>query len=389
MSGTSPIADDDNERIYVNLNGREIGIDKFEKLDIIKEPPDDFKDNLLANLYSTVEFLKLELGEKNKIINKLLSQLDVYVNIKTSSSPIKKITSHIETSFKEDLHFNVLDMYQENSQETIDDQNNVGNHSHFNDCNKTKTDDTFDNTDKNSMDSLSVSCESIIDKTTKSEEAMHTNDYSSNSVSDEELVNVKLSDQLNELRKNKHTEFQKSKVNDHSIDNEGNDYVHQWPKKTLLCVSDSIMNQLDERRLSRNMNVKVRAFSGSTIKDMYSYIDPLLKKCPDFILLHVGSNDAPYKSAEELLTELLRLKTHIENNLPGVMVILSQPIIRTDNPKAGLTLKYLCDNLNRLNVYVLDNSNISEIHLGRKGLHLNGRGTGRLALNIISMIKQL
>ena len=60
--------------------------------------------------------------------------------------------------------------------------------------------------------------------------------------------------------------------------------------------------------------------------------------------------------------------------------------MRIDNAKAGLTIKYLCDKLDNLNIYVLDNSNINENHLGRKGLNLNGMGTGRLAMNIISDI---
>ena len=37
---------------------------------------DDYKDSLLANLYSTVEFLKSEISEKNDVIRSLLSQLD-------------------------------------------------------------------------------------------------------------------------------------------------------------------------------------------------------------------------------------------------------------------------------------------------------------------------
>ena len=125
--------------------------------------------------------------------------------------------------------------------------------------------------------------------------------------------------------------------------------------------------------------MKVRAFSGSKINNMSSYIDPLLKKEPDYILLHVFTNDAPYKSLE--FTEVLRLKSCIKNALPGVIVILSQPTMRIDNAKVAPSI---CDKLDNLNIYVLDNSNINENYLGRKGLHLNGRGTGRLAMNIMS-----
>ena len=37
----------------------------------------------------------------------------------------------------------------------------------------------------------------------------------------------------------------------------------------------------------------------------------------------------------------------------------------------------------------MDNNNIGEAHLGRKGLHLNGKGIGRFALNLISTIRHL
>ena len=58
------------------------------------------------------------------------------------------------------------------------------------------------------------------------------------------------------------------------------------------------------------MNVKVRCFSGSTIYDIYYYI------------AHVGTNDTPYKSSEEVLVELLQLKDHIESILPSTTVIV-------------------------------------------------------------------
>ena len=106
-------------------------------------------------------------------------------------------------------------------------------------------------------------------------------------------------------------------------------------------------------------------------------------------MLHVRTNETPYKSSEEVLVELLQLKDHIESILPGTTVILSQPTIRADNSKANYTIKQLITKLNNLNIKVMDNTNIHDEHLGKKGLHLNGRGTGKLALNIMSLIRHL
>ena len=123
---------------------------------------------------------------------------------------------------------------------------------------------------------------------------------------------------------------------------------------------------------------------------MYSYINPLLKKEPSYVLLHVGSNDSPFKSSEIIFNELLLLKQHIEKTVKDVKVIISKPIVRADDAKAQFTLNQLNSKLSTSNLVCMDNSNIKgDIHLGRKGLHLNDRGNGRLALNIMHLSQKL
>ena len=58
---------------------------------------------------------------------------------------------------------------------------------------------------------------------------------------------------------------------------------------------------LREAKLSRNIKVKVCFFPGAKMKDFYYhyYLVPLLKK-HDNIILHFGTNDAPYKNEEEI-----------------------------------------------------------------------------------------
>ena len=66
----------------------------------------------------------------------------------------------------------------------------------------------------------------------------------------------------------------------HKQDNNKNDDVRLWPKDTILITGDSILNGLEENRM-RNVGkhtVKIRAFPGANVLDMYSYITPLLKK---------------------------------------------------------------------------------------------------------------
>ena len=71
-----------------------------------------------------------------------------------------------------------------------------------------------------------------------------------------------------------------------------------------------------------------------------------------------------------------------------VKVTISCPTIRLDYQKARLTILRLRQKLSNLNIDVIINENISDEHLGQKGLHLNGRGSGRLAMNYLSHIRK-
>ena len=188
-----------------------------------------------------------------------------------------------------------------------------------------------------------------------------------------------------------------SAVNGNRIDlNNSTDYNtikslnHEWPKNTCLIVGDSILNNIDETRLTnRNVVVKVRAFPGSSIEDMYSYIKPLLRKKPSHLILHIGTNNTPFQSADEILDAILELKLFISRELPDCNIIISQPITRIDIMRAKLTTRDLVIKLNLLNMPMIDNSNIELEQLGKRGLHLNNWGSSKLAMNFIAHIRQL
>ena len=121
---------------------------------------------------------------------------------------------------------------------------------------------------------------------------------------------------------------------------------------------------------------------------MYSYLSPLLKKKPSHIFLHVDCNDSPNKTSSQILNELLNLKEHIETTLPTCKVFLSAPVMRLDESKAELTLKHLTCSMKALDNIIL-HENIDGSCLGRMGLHLNPRGSGRLAINFLSQMRLL
>ena len=176
----------------------------------------------------------------------------------------------------------------------------------------------------------------------------------------------------------------KSNSNDNLIDNK-----KKCPDNTILITGDSILNNIQESLLRKKFNVKVRAFPGADVRDMYDYLAPLLRKEPKYIILHIGSNDAPYKKSSEILSDVLMLKAHIESVLPNVTVYLSSPILRFDNVNAGFKIHRLRNKMKDLNFDVIQNNNVDGTCIGKAGLHPNGKGSGRLAMNYISLMRRL
>ena len=166
-------------------------------------------------------------------------------------------------------------------------------------------------------------------------------------------------------------------TNNKSISTEQNQVPHKWPSNTLLIAADSIMSNLDEKKLSRHMNVKVRSIAGSSIADMYSYLQPLLIKESKYVLLHVSANDVNKNTISDVINNILQLKHYVESKLPKCVVYISSPTVRTDNLKANTILKNVTGKLKRLQIPIMDNSNIQPEQLGKKGSHLNSRGNAK------------
>ena len=102
----------------------------------------------------------------------------------------------------------------------------------------------------------------------------------------------------------------------------------------------------------------------------------------------IGTNDATTKNADEILNEIKDLKLYIEELLPESRVILSCPTQRWDNRQAARVVFDLRKKLINLNVPLILNLNISDDHLSEGGLHLNAKGSGRLAINIMNYIRK-
>ena len=130
--------------------------------------------------------------------------------------------------------------------------------------------------------------------------------------------------------------------------------IRQWKRGTTLTIGDSMLAGIEQKRISGNRNVKVRIFPGFTTHHMYNYLKPLLKKNPDNIILHIGTNKLVNETSREILNGILSLKNFIEKLRRKFKVIVSNIIYRSDNGKAYLTVKNVCDRLDAVNIDVVE-----------------------------------
>ena len=146
---------------------------------------------------------------------------------------------------------------------------------------------------------------------------------------------------------------------------------HKWVENTVLTTGEPILNVIDENRLNPQGNVKAR------IKDMYSYLQPLLVKCPKIIIIHTGTNVALELTSRQLMDKLMELKSFILERLPNSKVICCTPVMLTYQAKALLTINKLNDLLNEKHKNeIINNDDINESLLGRKVLHLSIKEAG-------------
>ena len=108
-------------------------------------------------------------------------------------------------------------------------------------------------------------------------------------------------------------------------------------------------------------------------------------KKAEFIILQVGTNNVTFRKSSGNIYSFLRLKNTILNTLPSYTIIFSEPTSRTDNVKETLILWHLKEHLRQLNIDIIDSSNIKDVHIGLKGLHLNAKWICRLVINFMHM----
>ena len=58
--------------------------------------------------------------------------------------------------------------------------------------------------------------------------------------------------------------------------------------QSVVILGDCILNNINPRGISKDGNVKVKTFSGSTSGDTKDHINPTIRAQPDAIIIHIG-----------------------------------------------------------------------------------------------------
>ena len=180
-----------------------------------------------------------------------------------------------------------------------------------------------------------------------------------------------------------------------AINKNKNDERNTSHQKSFVCIiGDSMINGVNpngfSKNITRNTTVKVRPYGGATTEDMLDFIKPTVRKRPEQIILHVGTNDLT--NGIDTTKNLKKLINFIKDQSPSTSVCLSSLITRSD--KKGLDVKIIDLNkkliklCNDNDLDFIDNKNINAGYLSKKKLHLNQKGLSLLANNFMHFLEK-
>lgn len=159
-------------------------------------------------------------------------------------------------------------------------------------------------------------------------------------------------------------------------------------KPHTLLLTDSMGKRLNKNLMEANMGfVTIKPGHGNI-----SNIQNAVRKIENntSLVVHVGTNDVASHPAGVVIGQLRKLEEEIKDQMEIGQVAFSSVIHRNDKQlrrqiqHVNTALKLICD---RNDWIYIDNNNITDDELWKDGLHLNTRGSKRLARNIINATK--
>ena len=150
-------------------------------------------------------------------------------------------------------------------------------------------------------------------------------------------------------------------------------------------MGDSTLNDIQEKGLNKNadINIKIQKYPGPSSTDILEYIKPSLRKEPDQIVIHAGTNDLTnYHNYLNNVNKIVKMvKETCKNTKLCFFSLICQTDLKDIDKKIRKTNTHLENYCNQQDVNFIDNSNIKKSDLNSRGLHLQERGCSKLAIN--------
>ena len=177
--------------------------------------------------------------------------------------------------------------------------------------------------------------------------------------------------------------------------------ANERPKKEVIIIGDSTTKDLNGFKLSRKQfHVTAHSLSGCNTDEMMLLTRALCLRKPDTLILHVGTNDLypksgrdtessnkPALSEPEIADRINNIVKDLKREFPGMKVIVSKLIIRTDHGDEGKKkIKNVNSLITKMNIPFIDHSNITPKYLNGSNLHLNINGTIQMGKNITNYL---
>ena len=102
-------------------------------------------------------------------------------------------------------------------------------------------------------------------------------------------------------------------------------------KIDVIIIVDSMLNGINEEGLSDDRyKIKVKNHSGATTEDICDFIKPEVRKKPDIIIVHAGTNDITNNTKS--FENYKKITDTIKSKLPNCKYAISNVVMRKDKP---------------------------------------------------------
>ena len=140
---------------------------------------------------------------------------------------------------------------------------------------------------------------------------------------------------------------------------------------------------------SEDSKLRFNLFLEQKQKTCFTTLCHLLEKMPDYVILHVGTNDAMDYEASAIVEKIIHVKEFIKLRVPNCKVIISRPTKRHDNENAPRVIEEVIAQFQKLTNDMKQNENIGKKQLGKRGFHLDGFSLKKFRQNLIARTGEL